>query len=292
MFTSALMMLIGGALLMLRLSPNGSFPSPLSKDEEKLYVDRWLAGDIEARNALVEHNLRLVAHIIKKYYTQTSDVDDLISIGTIGLIKGINTYRPDKGVRLATYASRCCENEILMHFRSMKKTAGDVSLSDAIDTDSDGNSLSLMDVLAQDEELSDVVGNFEICRKLHEYVDTALSEREERIIKIRYGLGSLEPKTQRETAQLLGISRSYVSRIEKKALEKLRLALGEDAATVYKLVRSLRVWYNRIIKKERRCEYEDKKGVIVACTHNCGGCARFRHRITHRPKIRGHPRRC
>lgn len=113
MFTSALMMLIGGALLMLRLSPNGSFPSPLSKDEEKLYVDRWLAGDIEARNALVEHNLRLVAHIIKKYYTQTSDVDDLISIGTIGLIKGINTYRPDKGVRLATYASRCCENAIL-----------------------------------------------------------------------------------------------------------------------------------------------------------------------------------
>ena len=123
-------------------------------------------------------------------------------------------------------------NEILMHFRSMKKTAGDVSLSDAIDTDSDGNSLSLMDVLAQDEELSDAVGNFEICRKLHEYVDTALSEREARIIKIRYGLNSLEPKTQRETAQLLGISRSYVSRIEKKALEKLRLALGEDAAPV------------------------------------------------------------
>ena len=135
-------------------------------------------------------------------------------------------------MRLATYASRCCENEILMHFRSMKKTAGDVSLSDAIDTDSDGNSLSLMDVLAQDEELSDAVGNFEICRKLHEYVDTALSEREARIIKIRYGLNSLEPKTQRETAQLLGISRSYVSRIEKKALEKLRLALGEDAAPV------------------------------------------------------------
>lgn len=119
-----------------------------------------------------------------------------------------------------------------MHFRSMKKTAGDVSLSDSIDTDSDGNSLSLMDVLAQDEELSDAVGNFEICRKLHEYVDTVLSEREARIIKVRYGLNSLEPKTQRETAQLLGISRSYVSRIEKKALEKLRLALGEDAAPV------------------------------------------------------------
>lgn len=232
MLGSALMMLIGGALLMLRLSPGGSFPNPLSKEEEALYVDRWLNGDIEARNILVEHNLRLVAHIIKKYYTQTNDVDDLISIGTIGLIKGINTYRPDKGVRLATYASRCCENEILMHFRSMKKSAGDVSLSDAIDTDSDGNSLSLMDVLAQDEELSDAVGNFEICSKLRGYVNTVLSERESKIIKIRYGLNNLSPKTQRETAQILGISRSYVSRIEKKALEKLRQALGEDAAPV------------------------------------------------------------
>ncbi len=214
------------------ISQGNSLPSPLTPDEEAETVKKFLAGDEEARLSLIEHNLRLVVYIAKRFDNTGVDMDDLVSIGTIGLIKGINTYRPDKGVRLATYASRCCENEILMHFRSMKKTAGDVSLSDAIDTDSDGNSLSLMDVLAQDEELSDVVGNFEICRKLHEYVDTALSEREARIIKIRYGLGSLEPKTQRETAQLLGISRSYVSRIEKKALEKLRLALGEDAATV------------------------------------------------------------
>lgn len=232
MLASALMMLIGGALLMLRLSPNGSFPNPLTKEEEAMYVQRWLDGDIEARNVLVEHNLRLVAHIIKKYYTQTSDVDDLISIGTIGLIKGINTYRPDKGVRLATYASRCCENEILMYFRSLKKTAGDVSLSDAIDTDADGNSLSLMDILAQDEELSDRIGNFEICGKLRGYVDSALTEREAKIIKIRYGLDNMKPRTQRETAELCGISRSYVSRLEKKALEKLRAALGEDAAPV------------------------------------------------------------
>lgn len=232
MLASALMMLIGGALLMLRLSPNGSFPNPLTKEEEAMYVQRWLDGDIEARNVLVEHNLRLVAHIIKKYYTQTSDVDDLISIGTIGLIKGINTYRPDKGVRLATYASRCCENEILMYFRSLKKTAGDVSLSDAIDTDADGNSLSLMDILAQDEELSDRIGNFEICGKLHGYVDSVLTEREAKIIKIRYGLDNMKPRTQRETAELCGISRSYVSRLEKKALEKLRAALGEDAAPV------------------------------------------------------------
>lgn len=230
MLSSAVMALIGGTILMLRLSSNGSFPKPLSAEEERECIERWQKGDIEARNTLVEHNLRLVAHIIKKYYTQTDDVDDLISIGTIGLIKGINTYKPDKGVRLATYASRCCENEILMHFRSRKKTAGDLSLSDALDTDGEGNSLSLMDIISQEEELSDRIGIFEICSKLREYVDTVLTEREARIIKIRYGLNNMEPKTQRETALECGISRSYVSRIEKKALEKLREALGEDAS--------------------------------------------------------------
>lgn len=230
MLSSAIMALLGGTLLMLRLSPNGSFPKPLTPEEERMYIERWQNGDIEARNILVEHNLRLVAHIIKKYYTQTDDVDDLISIGTIGLIKGINTYKPDKGVRLATYASRCCENEILMHFRSRRKTAGDLSLSDALDTDSEGNSLSLMDIVSNDEELSDRIGNFEICAKLRGYIDTVLTEREAKIIKIRYGIDNMEPKTQRETAQLCGISRSYVSRIEKKALEKLREALGEDAS--------------------------------------------------------------
>lgn len=230
MLSSAIMVLLGGTLLMLRLSPSGSFPKPLSKEEERECIERWQNGDIEARNILVEHNLRLVAHIIKKYYTQADDVDDLISIGTIGLIKGINTYKPDKGVRLATYASRCCENEILMYFRSRKKTAGDLSLSDALDTDGEGNSLSLMDIISQDEELSDRIGNFEICEKLREYIDTALTEREARIIKIRYGIDNMEPKTQRETAEICGISRSYVSRIEKKALEKLREALGEDAS--------------------------------------------------------------
>lgn len=230
MLSSAIMALLGGTMLMLRLSPNGSFPKPLSAEEERECIERWQNGDIEARNILVEHNLRLVAHIIKKYYTQTDDVDDLISIGTIGLIKGINTYKPDKGVRLATYASRCCENEILMHFRSRKKTAGDLSLSDALDTDGEGNSLSLMDIISQDDELCDRIGNFEICSKLREYVDSVLTEREAKIIKIRYGLDNMEPKTQRETALECGISRSYVSRIEKKALEKLREALGEDAS--------------------------------------------------------------
>lgn len=221
-------MMLGGLLLMLRLSPNGSFPTPLSAEEEKKYVDLWLAGDIEARNVLVEHNLRLVAHIVKKYYTQVEDMDDLISIGTIGLIKGINTYKPDKGVRLATYASRCCENEILMYFRSMKKTAGDVSLSDALDTDADGNSLSLLDIISLDEDMSEKIGNMEICEKLRKLVKTVLTEREERIIRLRFGLDNGIPKTQRETAQLCGISRSYVSRLEKKALEKLRTALGDE----------------------------------------------------------------
>ena len=224
----ALAMLLGGVLLMLRLSPGGSFPSPLSVEEERRYLMLWQDGDVAARNVLVEHNLRLVAHIIKKYYTQTNDMEDLISIGTIGLIKGINTYKPDRGIRLATYASRCIENEILMHFRSQKKTMGDVSLSDVLDTDGDGNSLSLMDVLAQDDEMSDRIGELELCGKLKALVSSSLNEREARIIKLRYGLDGSPPMTQRETAKVCGISRSYVSRIEKKALAKLKAELGGE----------------------------------------------------------------
>ena len=210
----SLAMLIGSALLMLRLSPGGSFPSPLSQEEEKKYLTQWQNGDISSRNVLVEHNLRLVAHIIKKYYTQTNDIEDLISIGTIGLIKGINTYKPDKGIRLATYASRCIENEILMHFRSLKKTMGDVSLSD---------------VLAQDDEMSEKIGDIELCGRLRGLVDSVLNEREARIIRLRYGLAGAAPMTQRETAKVCSISRSYVSRLEKKALEKLRSELGDNA---------------------------------------------------------------
>ena len=228
MLGMSLTMLLGGVLLMLRLSPGGSFPSPLSVEEERRYLMLWQDGDVAARNVLVEHNLRLVAHIIKKYYTQTNDTEDLISIGTIGLIKGINTYKPDRGIRLATYASRCIENEILMHFRSQKKTMGDVSLSDVLDTDGDGNSLSLMDVLAQDDEMSDRIGELELCGKLKALVSSALNEREARIIKLRYGLDGSPPMTQRETAKVCGISRSYVSRIEKKALAKLKAELGGE----------------------------------------------------------------
>ena len=228
MVETAFILLMNSILLMLRIAPGDSFPKPLSRAEEQKYLARWARGDVEARNLLVEHNLRLVAHIMKKYYAQTDDVDDLISIGTIGLIKGVNTYKPDKGVRLATYASRCIENEILMHFRSRKKSAGDVSLSDALDVDGDGSGLSIMDVVAQEDDMAERIGNAELCQELLRSIETSLTKREARIIRLRYGLDGAAPMTQKETAQLCGISRSYVSRIEKKALEKLRLSLGES----------------------------------------------------------------
>ncbi|UOO38083.1 RNA polymerase sporulation sigma factor SigK [Oscillospiraceae bacterium CM] len=209
--------------LMLRMSEGaGSFPKPLSAAEEQTYIELFMTGDMEARNVLIERNLRLVAHIIKKYYTQTSEQDDLISIGTIGLIKGISTYKPDRRVRLATYASRCIENEILMHFRSLKKTAGDLSLSDSIDTDKDGNSLSLMEVISVEDNMLENLSARETCQQLCQYMNDVLTQREAEIITMRYGLQNKSPKTQREIAIICGISRSYVSRIEKKALEKLR----------------------------------------------------------------------
>jgi RNA polymerase sporulation-specific sigma factor len=225
------LLLVNSTFLMLRLGKRtGSFPRPLRADEERSYVERWLGGDLEARNKLIEHNLRLVAHIIKKYYTPDSDQDDLISIGTIGLIKGISTYSPDKGVRLATYASRCIENEVLMHFRGIKKSAGDLSLSDSIDVDGDGNSLSLMDIIAQEDDLADRLSAQETSENLRRFVDERLSKREAEIIHMRYGLDGAPACTQREAAAVCGISRSYVSRIEKKALEKLRKYFEDDAS--------------------------------------------------------------
>lgn len=222
----ALYALLGSALLMLRLAnPTGSFPRALGAEEERRLVERSLAGDMDARNLLIEHNLRLVAHVVKKYYTAGTDTEDLISIGTIGLIKGVNTYRPDKGVRLATYSARCVENEILMYFRSLRKSSGDISLSEALDTDSEGNSLSLMDVLAVEDDLAERVSLKESAWKVRECVDSILEPREAEIIRLRYGLGGRKPLTQRECAARLGISRSYVSRIEKRAIEKLRQAM-------------------------------------------------------------------
>ena len=225
MLENAFILLAGSLFLMLRITPGGSFPRPLSREEEQACLERWAAGDLEARNRLVEHNMRLVAHIAKKYYAQSDELDDLLSIGTIGLIKGVNSYRADKGVRLATYASRCIENEILMHFRAQRKSAGDVSLSEALDTEDEDGNLSFLDVVAQEDDLAELIGSRELCRKLRRCVETELTEREARIVTLRYGLGGGKPLTQRETAQKCGISRSYVSRIEKKALEKLRAAL-------------------------------------------------------------------
>lgn len=229
MISAAIMLLMSSAVLTLRMGGStGSFPKPLDPEEEKIYIDRSVNGDLEARNKLIEHNLRLVPHIIKKYYTQTRDQNDLISIGTIGLIKGISTYKPDKGVRLATYVSRCVENEILMFFRGQKKSMGDVSLSDAIESGGDGNSISLMDVIATPDDMLENLSARETYGKLRKYVDERLTDRESKIITMRYGLNNELPKTQREIAGICGISRSYVSRIEKRALKKLEDALGQE----------------------------------------------------------------
>ena len=225
MIESAFWLLMNSLLLTLRIMPGDSFPKPLGRAEEEEYLARWEKGDVEARNKLVEHNLRLVAHIIKKYYTQTDDTDDLISIGTIGLIKGINTYRRDKGVRLTSYASRCIENEILMFFRSRRKSAGELSLSEAIETEDDGGALSLLDVVSEEQDLSERVCEKELCAQLRREMDRSLDDRERRILTLRYGLDGEKTHTQRETAELCAISRSYVSRLEKHALEKLRREL-------------------------------------------------------------------
>ena len=206
----------------LQVVNSGSFPHPLSAEEEQACLVAFHEqNDLAARNRLVEHNLRLVAHIIKKYYSTVRDQDDLISIGTIGLIKAINTFDYTKGVRLATYASRCVENEILMYFRANRKTAQDVSIMEPIETDKEGHSLTLMDVLAQDDTILDDLDLKINATKLYRYMEETLNEREKEIIRWRYGLVD-EPMTQREVAKRLHISRSYVSRIEKKALERLR----------------------------------------------------------------------
>ena len=202
---------LGGLLCPLQLSP-GSFPQPLKPEEEQTYLRRAADGDIAARNILVERNLRLVAHIMKKYYANESDQEDLISIGTIGLIKAISTYKLDKNIRLATYASRCIENEILMHFRSRRKSSQDVSLSDLIETSADGTALSLQDVVAGDEDLLESLDARENARRLRGAVDACLSAQERQVICLRYGILGCRPHRQREVADQIGISRSYVSR--------------------------------------------------------------------------------
>ena len=208
--------------VILHVTGSGSFPRPLTAKEEREYLERFQNGDMEARSKLIEHNLRLVAHIIKKYYSSQSDQDDLVSIGTIGLIKAVNTFDSSKGIRLSSYAARCIENEVLMFFRNGKKSAQDVSMNEPIDTDKEGNTLTLMDVMSTEDN---IVDNLDIkikSEQLKKYVVEVLTPRERIIIELRYGLNGSRPLTQREVAQRLKISRSYVSRIEKKALLTLR----------------------------------------------------------------------
>ena len=200
-----------------------SFPNPLTPSEEKYYIRKYTEGDLEAKHILIERNLRLVAHVIKKYQNSEEDPEDLISIGTIGLIKAVVTFNPDKGNRLAAYASRCIENEILMYLRSKKKAAKEISPYEPIGTDREGNEIKLYDIIETDEEeVAEKIHLKENIQTLYEKVEKELSQRERIILKMRYGLYNGEEYTQREIARQLGISRSYVSRIEKGAVEKLR----------------------------------------------------------------------
>ena len=208
--------------LALHPTNTGSFPPPLSMKEESKLIALMEKGDKAARDKLVEHNLRLVAHVVKKYYSDRADQEDLVSIGTIGLIKGITTFKSDKGIKLATYAARCIENEILMYFRTLKKTSQNVSINEPIETDKEGNDLSLIDVIADDSNLFDDIELKIKTEQLKRYIEECLSPREKMIIGLRYGLFGSRENTQREVAKKLKISRSYVSRLEKKALLKLR----------------------------------------------------------------------
>ena len=211
----------------LHVTASSSFPQPLTAQEEKKCFEEMKKGSEKARAKLIEHNLRLVAHIIKKYYGNSAEQDDLISIGTIGLIKAVSTFDYEKGTRFATYAARCIENEILMYFRNKKKYAQDVSISDPIDCDKDGNSLSLMDIMADEHSVSEDIEDRLREEKLYKRISESLTPREKEIIYLRYGLKGRRAYTQREVAKRLGISRSYVSRIEKKALNSLKEKLAE-----------------------------------------------------------------
>lgn len=205
------------------ISSANLYPEPLSKSEEEYYLKKFFSGDKQAKNKLIEHNLRLVAHIAKKYASTTQDNEEFISIGTIGLIKGINSFSEDKGFKLSTYCSRCIENEILMHLRSSKKSSGDISINNVIGTDKDGNDMELVDVLENDEiDPIDNIYNKVITKQILEYINNKLPERERQIIYMRYGLDGNDSKTQQEVADTLGISRSYVSRIETKVQKILK----------------------------------------------------------------------
>ena len=223
MFSALFELLTGNFLFFaLHLDSRSVFPKPLSAKEERECFERMAQGDKAAKDKLIEHNLRLVAHIIKKYYSNSTDQEDLISIGTIGLIKAVSTFDHKKGCRFATYGSRCVENEILMHFRSQKKSANDIHFDEPVDSDKDGNQLCLIDIIADGEDVADKIELSIRSEQLYRYIESSLDERERQIVTLRYGLFGQPQLPQREVAKRLGISRSYVSRIEKKALKLLK----------------------------------------------------------------------
>lgn len=215
-------LLLNAVHLLLGIGTPQSFPPPLSSEEEKEAFAKKAQGDAEAREKLILHNLRLVSHIVRKYYGTAKSQEDLVSIGSIGLVKAVDTFNPENGTRFATYAAKCIQNEILMHFRSQKKLSAEVSIHETIDVDRDGNPLTYMDVIATEDNVAEETDTRIKGAHVRRLVNTVLDERERQIITLRYGLGGTEPQTQREVAELLGISRSYVSRIEKAALERLR----------------------------------------------------------------------
>ena len=212
--------------LILGVNTPQKFPPPLSADEEKEAFLKAAQGDEDARQKLILHNLRLVSHIVRKYYATAQNPEDLVSIGTIGLVKAVDTFHVENGAKFATYAAKCVQNEILMHFRAQKKYAAEVSLNETIDIDRDGNPLTYIDVICSDEDIAEEIDLKIMTGKMMNCIKTVLSSREQQILMMRYGLNGQSPKAQREVAAILGISRSYVSRIEKSALEKLRDALG------------------------------------------------------------------
>ncbi len=219
--------LIKGSLVLLGYLNHQVFPQPLDEESEKLWLERMEHGNEEARNTLIEHNLRLVAHVVRKYETSGEDMEDLISIGTIGLIKAIRTFKNERGVRLATYAARCIENEVLMHLRNIKKMRQEVYMYDPIGYDKEGNEISLIDILTVDNEIIDQVEAKMQDEKIRSKMGL-LNRREQQVIEMRYGLFNGLKETQREIARKLGISRSYVSRIEKRALKKLIKEIGVE----------------------------------------------------------------
>ena len=222
MLSAAVWLMLSSMLTSLRISGGGSFPKPLTAEEERMYLQRSAAGDLEARNILIERNLRLVAHIMKKYYSQSADQEDLISIGTIGLIKAINTFRTDKNIKLATYASRCIENEILMYLRKNNGSRVEVSFDEPLNTDWDGKELLLSDVLGTDSDVVMRPIEDDVDRQMLADAVAKLSPRERDIITMRFGLGGSKELTQKEVADRLGISQSYISRLEKRIILRLR----------------------------------------------------------------------